>query len=55
VRRIAALLVPVTGLGLVVIGIFLVYPPAGVIAAGLAILGASTFDPARAARITWPR
>ena len=49
------LFVAITGLALVVLGIALIYPPAGLIACGLALIAGLTFDPAAARRLTWPR
>lgn len=45
----------VTALILIVVGIAMMSVPAAFIASGIAILGAVTFDPARAGRLTWPR
>jgi hypothetical protein len=42
-------------LALIVIGIGLVFVPAGMVAAGLALLAMLTFDPAKVGRVTWPR
>lgn len=53
--RTAALAMAVAGVLLVVLGIFLFYAPAGIVAAGLALLGAVTFDPESARRLRWPR
>jgi hypothetical protein len=41
--------------GLVVAGIFLIYPPAALIAGGVAIFAFLTFDTTAARRLTWPR
>jgi len=49
------LFVAFAGLALVVVGIALIYPPAGLIACGLALFAGLTFDPAAARRLTWPR
>jgi hypothetical protein len=54
-RRLLALILLVVSLALIVGGIALIYPPAGLIAAGLALLAGLTFDPAAARRLTWPR
>lgn len=43
------------GIALVIIGIAMVYLPAAVIATGLTIVGAVTFDPAAVRKLTWPR
>lgn len=45
----------VVALGCIVGGLALIYPPAGLIATGVAILLAVTFDPASVRRVTWPR
>lgn len=49
------LAVALAGLVLIVAGIALIYLPAGLIAAGLALIAGLTFDPSRARRLTWPR
>lgn len=54
-RQRLALAAAALGGCLVVLGIALWYLPAGVAAAGAAVLAAVTFDPARVGRITWPR
>jgi len=38
-----------------VVGIWLIYTPAGLIATGIAGFAVLTFDPAQARRVTWPR
>jgi len=43
------------GVGLVLWGVGLIYPPAAVIGAGLAVVAAVTFDPAKRGRLQWPR
>lgn len=43
------------GLGCIILGIALIYPPAAVIAVGVALLALLTFDPDAARRLTWPR
>lgn len=54
-RLLAFVALALAGLGLIVVGIALVYPPAGLIALGLALFAGLTFDPAAARRVTWPR
>jgi hypothetical protein len=54
-RQSAALATAVAGVALIVGGLALAYPPAGLIAAGVALLLALTFDPSRLRRLTWPR
>jgi hypothetical protein len=54
-RRSLLLLMVLAGVVLVVAGIALIYPPAGVIAAGLALFGILTFNPSAARRLIWPR
>jgi len=49
------LLVVLAGLVLIVVGIAMVYLPAGLIACGLALFAGLTFDPAAVRRLTWPR
>lgn len=44
-----------TAVACIVGGLALIYLPAGLIGAGLAILGLLTFDTTRAGRLTWPR
>ena len=48
-------LVAVVGVALVVAGIALIYPPAGLIAAGFALLAGLFFDRAKLRKLTWPR
>jgi hypothetical protein len=43
------------GIGSIVAGLALVHPAAGLVAFGVATLGALTFDPAEARRLRWPR
>jgi len=50
-----AIVALVIALLLVIAGIALIYVPAALIASGLALLAAVTFDPTRAGRLTWPR
>jgi hypothetical protein len=54
-RLLVTLLVALGGLALVVAGIALIYPPAGLIATGLALFAGLTFDPSAVRRLTWPR
>lgn len=54
-QRLVALALAILAMVLIVGGIFLIYPPAGMVAAGLALLGLLTFDPSHARRLTWPR
>jgi hypothetical protein len=49
------LLVAAAGLVLVVVGVALIFLPAGLIATGLALFAALTFDPAAVRKLTWPR
>lgn len=51
----AAIAAATTGIISILIGAALIYPPAAFILAGIGILGALTFDPTRAGRLTWPR
>jgi hypothetical protein len=55
VRRSLLMLTILAAIVLVVTGIALIYPPAGVIAAGLVLFGFITFDPSAARRLIWPR
>jgi hypothetical protein len=55
IRPLLALAIALVGLLCVVAGVALIYPPAGLVVAGLAILASLTFDPAAARRLTWPR
>jgi hypothetical protein len=55
VRRRAALAVVVVAMVLIVGGIGLVFVPAGMVAAGVAMFALLTFDPANARKLTWPR
>jgi hypothetical protein len=50
---VAALLL--VGVGSIVAGLALVHPAAGLVAFGVATLGAVTFDPAGAGKLRWPR
>lgn len=54
-RRTAAIAASALGVVLVVAGLGLAYPPAGVVAAGVALLALTTFDPDAAGRLSWPR
>lgn len=54
-RRLAALAALALAIALIVGGIALVFVPAGMVVAGLVLLGILTFDPANARRVTWPR
>ena len=54
-RRVLVVALVLTGLGCVVAGVALIYPPAGLIATGIALFAALTFDPAAARKVTWPR
>jgi hypothetical protein len=54
-RRVLVLLTVFAGLGLIVAGIALIFVPAGLIATGLALFAALTFDPASVRKLTWPR
>lgn len=47
--------IAVFGLACIVGGVALVYPPAGLVALGVVLLGAITFDPTAVRRLTWPR
>jgi hypothetical protein len=40
---------------LIVVGLALIYVPAAIVAAGIALFGLVTFDPERVSRLTWPR
>lgn len=55
VRLLGALLIAIVGLGLIVAGVADVFPPAGKISAGIALLLLVTFDPAQVRKLTWPR
>lgn len=54
-RQLLALAVAVLAMVLIVAGIALIFPPAALIAAGVALIGLLTFDPTHARRLTWPR
>jgi hypothetical protein len=54
-QRTLLVLLAIAGISLVVVGVALVFAPAGLVIAGLALLALVTFDPARAGRLTWPR
>jgi hypothetical protein len=49
------LLIALAGLALIVVGIALIFLPAGLIATGLALFAGLTFDPAGVRKLTWPR
>jgi hypothetical protein len=53
--RLVAIAAITAGIGLVVLGALLWFPPAGLVAAGLALLGSVTFDPSKAGSLRWPR
>lgn len=54
-RGLLSLSIAVAGLACIVAGIAWIYPPAGLIATGLALFLALTFDPSSARKVTWPR
>jgi len=54
-RGLVSVSVALTALGCIVVGIWAIYPPAGLIATGLALFLALTFDPSSARKVTWPR
>lgn len=54
-RWVLTVAVTLAALGCIVAGIALIYPPAGLIATGVALIAALTFDPSAARKVTWPR
>ena len=54
-RGLVSLSVALAALACIVIGIWAIYAPAGLIATGLALFLALTFDPSSARKVTWPR
>lgn len=54
-RALVTMALAIIAVALVVFGLSLIYPPAGFIAAGLAVLAILTFNPTAAGRLTWPR
>lgn len=53
--RVAIWALAVVALACIVGGIALIFPPAGMIATGVALLAALTFDPTAVRKLTWPR
>lgn len=54
-RLLATVASAFVALALIVVGIALIYPPAGMVAAGVALLALLTFNPNKVGRVTWPR
>jgi hypothetical protein len=54
-RRIATFALLGLGAAMIVVGLALIFPPAGLVAAGALVVAVVTFDPERASRLTWPR
>ena len=54
-RALVSLSVALAALACIVVGIWAIYPPAGLIATGLALFAGLTFDPSSARKVTWPR
>jgi hypothetical protein len=53
-RRIVIVLLGL-GVGCIVAGLAVWHPAAGLVGAGIAILGLVTFDPDHAGKLRWPR
>ena len=54
-RGLVPLLTLAASAALVIVGLALIYVPAAIVAAGIALFAIVTFDPERASRLTWPR
>jgi hypothetical protein len=53
--RALMVLLALLAVALIDAGIASIFPPAGLIAAGVSLLGILTFNPAHVRKVTWPR